>query len=131
MEVRAIARNVRVSPEKLRLLVAQIKKLPPQKAVLVLGSVSKSSAPVLRKVILSAMANAKNNYQLAEKTFKFKEIQVGKGPVFKRYQPVSRGRVHPILKRTSNIRVVIEGEEAKKVSKVLDVSQVSQAKNKK
>lgn len=111
MEAIAIAKNVRVSPKKARIVVDRIRKLPPQKAVQILGFVRKSSSPALKKVILSAIANAKNNHNLAEESLFFKDIQVGKGMVFKRFRAVARGRAHSILRRTSHIRVVLEGQE--------------------
>ena len=111
MEVKAIAKNIRLSPQKARLMVAQIKKMPPLQAVDSLNFTPQASAPILRKVILSAIANAKNNLSLEESSLKFKEIQIGKGPVYKRIRPVSRGRAHHILKRTSHIRIVLEGQQ--------------------
>jgi len=121
MEVVAIAKNVRLSPEKVRLLVEQIKKLKPDSAMAILNHVHKSSSPVLKKVIKSAIANAKNNFNLNETTLVFKEILVGKGPVSKRYRAVARGRAHSILKRTSHIKVVLEGEQKKEAREVQEV----------
>lgn len=130
MEITATAKNIRVSPEKVRLIADQIRHLPPQNAVSTLNFINKSSAKPLRKVIASAIANAKNNFGLQESSLSFKSILVGKGVVAKRYQPISRGRAHPILKRTSRIMVILEGEQPKKVSKVSEVSQVSKGESK-
>src|SRR3989338_4414431 len=79
-------------------------------ALSILDFTSKSASRPLKKVIASAIANAKNNFGLAEQTLKFKSIFVEKGPVLKRFRPVARGRAHSILKRTSRISVVLEGE---------------------
>lgn len=130
MQVTATAKNVRVSPQKVKLVVDQIKKMPPQKAITMLPHVNKSAAKPLKKVIGSAIANAKNNFGLDENSLSFKSVLVGKGMVFKRYQPVARGRAHPILKRTSHITIILEGEQEKKVSKVSQVPEVSKAENK-
>ena len=130
MQIAATAKYVRISPEKVRLVVGQIKKMPPASAIKVLNFVPKKAAPILKKVITSAIANAKNNYGLMEDSLVFKEIQVGKGPMFKRYRPVSRGRVHSILKRTSHIRVVLEGEQKKQVSEVSKVPEVPEVEKK-
>ena len=111
MQVKATAKYIKISPEKISLIVDQIKKYPPKDALSVLGFVNKSSSPALQKIIKSAIANAKNNFGLTEESLKFKEIFVGKGPMSKRYRPVSRGRAHPILKRTSHITVILEGEQ--------------------
>src|SRR3989344_3097468 len=125
MEVTAYAKNVRISPQKVRLVASQIKKMRPQEAIKMLDFIPKGASTVLKKVIASAIANAKNNFNLSEDTLTFKEISVTKGIVFKRYRAVSRGRVHPILKRTSHIKVVLEGEQKKKVSEVSEVPEVS------
>lgn len=120
MEVTAVAKNIRVSPKKVRLVVDQIKKLSPEEALLILEFIPKSSSKALKKVIKSAIANATNNSNLPASSLKFKEVQVGKGITFKRYRAVSRGRAHSILKTTSHIRVVLEGEQEKKVTKVTE-----------
>ena len=80
MQIAATAKYVRISPEKVRLVVGQIKKMPPASAIKVLNFVPKKAASILKKVIASAIANAKNNYGLREDSLVFKEIQVGKGP---------------------------------------------------
>ena len=118
MEVIAIAKNIRISPEKVRLVVAQIKKLPPTEAVQILSYVSKRSSLPLKKVIASAIANAKNNFGLSQENLTFKEISVTKGIVFKRFKAGARGRAHPILKRTSHIKIVLEEAQRKEGSQV-------------
>ena len=107
----------------------QIKKMEPSKSMAVLNLIHKSSARPLKKVIASAVANAKNNFGLDEMTLTFKSILVGKGPVSKRYQPIARGRAHSILKRTSHITVILEGEHKKEVPKVSNVAEVSNEKS--
>jgi large subunit ribosomal protein L22 len=111
MDITATAKNIRVSPQKVRLVVNQIKKMAPTEAVQILDYLPQKSSLLLKKVISSAIANAKNNYGIAEDVLKFKEIQVGKGPMFKRYRAVARGRAHSILKRTSHVTVVVTGEK--------------------
>lgn len=123
MEITATAKYVRISPQKVRLVVDQIKKMPPSKAVTMLDFINKSPSPVLRKVISSAIANAKNNHNLKEDALLFKRIEVASGPAFKRYRPIPRGRAHPILKRTSHIRVVLEGKPEQELKKQSQESQ--------
>ena len=125
MEVTAIAKNIRISPKKVKLVVDQIKNKKPAEAVKILDFINKRSTPAIKKVIMSAIANAKNNHNLDEGSLLFKQISVNKGLTFKRFRPVSRGRVHHILKRASHLTVILEGEEKKKVSEVSDVSKVS------
>lgn len=109
MEVKAEAKYIRISPRKVRLVVDAIKGLSPQRALEHLRFIKKRAAQPLMKVIKSAMANAKKNFGLKVEDLKFKEIQVGEGPTLKRWRAVSRGRAHPIMKRTSHIKVVLEG----------------------
>jgi large subunit ribosomal protein L22 len=113
MEVKASVKNIRIAPEKVNLLVAQVKRMSPTHSVEVLKLVNKSASPVLIKLIKSALANAKNNNGIQESDLIFKEIIVTKGPMFKRYQPVSRGRAHHIMKRTSHISVTLETKPVK------------------
>ena len=113
MEITATAKNIRISPQKVRIVVEEIKKTKPQEAVALLDFVAKSAAQPLKKVIASAIANAKNNLGLDAKTLVFKSIQVGGGRSLKRFRAVSRGRSHAILKRTSHIKVVLVVEKNK------------------
>lgn len=106
--IKASVKNIRISPEKVNLLASQIRKLTPQDAVNILTLTNKSSAPVLKKLIKSALANARNNFNLKEEDLIFEEIVVTKGSMFKRYRPVSRGRAHHILKRTSHINLTLK-----------------------
>lgn len=117
MEVRSIANNVRVSPQKVRLVVTQIKKMKPTDAISILEFVPQKAARPLKKAIASAVANAKNNFNLDDSTLAFSEINVGKGISFKRVRPISRGRAHSILRQTSNIRIVLTGDKTKQVAK--------------
>lgn len=109
MEVKAEAKYIRISPRKVRLVVDAIRRLSPQKALEYLGFVNKRAAKPISKVIQSAIANAKNNFALKPEDLRFKEIQVNEGPTLKRWRAISRGRAHPIMKRTSHIKVVLEG----------------------
>lgn len=125
MEVRAIAKNVRTSPQKVTIVIDQIKKMKPEEAIKILDFVPRSASSAIKKVILSAIANAKNNFGLAPESLMFKELTVSKGSVFKRFRAVARGRAHPILKRTSHIKVVLEGEQKKEVAKIPEASEAS------
>ncbi|MDX9970667.1 MAG: 50S ribosomal protein L22 [Candidatus Gracilibacteria bacterium] len=107
-------RQYRTSPKKVNLVACLVRKMPVTKALDTLKFTPKKSAPVLKKLIESATANAENNFKQTKDSLYIKEILVSEGPTLKRSVPISRGRVHPILKRTSNIIVrlaVIEGME--------------------
>lgn len=113
MEVKAIAKNIRVSPEKMLLIAAKVKKMPPKEATEVLDFLPQKGSLPLKKVILSAIANARNNFGLEEGTLTFKEIRISKGVTFKRYRPIARGQSHPILKKTAHLVVILQGETKK------------------
>ncbi len=130
MQVLAIANNIRVTPQKVRLVVAQIKKMKPAKALEILEFTPQKAATPLKKAIMSAVANAKNNFNLDENSLEFASINVGKGMVFKRFRPVSRGRAHSILRVTSNIRIVLEGQETKIAKEpIATKEEIKEAKN--
>lgn len=113
MDIKAEQKYLLISPKKVRVVVEMIKRLKPSLAVESLSLVGKSAAIPLRKVILQALANARVK-GISEDALSFKEIQIGEGPRLKRGQPVSRGQWHPIKKRMSHIRVILESKEVKK-----------------
>lgn len=76
-------------------------------AKLILGSAPKKAKHPLADLIDSAVANAKNNFNLDSEKLFVKEIRVDQGYVLKRFMPVSRGMAHPIKKRTSHVSVVL------------------------
>lgn len=103
----------RVSPRKLRLIASSIKKAnSPEEAISYLELVPQKAAVVLAKVIKTAIANAKNNSKV-EGVLKVKELQINQGPTLKRGIAVSRGRFHPIQKKTSHVTVILETEQQK------------------
>jgi large subunit ribosomal protein L22 len=111
--IRAEQKNIRISAQKMRLVADAVRKLDPVQAVLQLKFLKKRAALALAKVIKQAIANGTNNLQLGESGLKFHRLEIGEGPTYKRWQPVSRGRAHPILKRTSHIKVVLESPTVK------------------
>ena len=98
---------LRMSPRKIRPVVALIKKLTPIKAVETLPFIGKRASVPLRKVIMTALANAKDK-GVSESDLVFKEIQINEGPRLKRGLAISRGRWHPIKKRMSHIKIILE-----------------------
>ena len=111
MEIIAYQKSVRVSPRKLRLVADSVRSLHPAKALVHLQFMHKSAAGVLHKVMKQAVSNAINNLKLTEAEIKTKHIMVEEGPRYKRFNAASRGRARQILKRTSHIKVVLEGKE--------------------
>lgn len=117
-EVQAIGKYLRISPRKLAPVAALVKRKKATDAVSLLRFVNKKGAKFVADVLKSAVANAKHNRQLSEESLVIKKIEVGKAPMLKRWQPVSRGRAHPILKRMSHLKVVLEFVEQPKVETV-------------
>jgi large subunit ribosomal protein L22 len=110
MDIIAEAKNIRKSPRKVRLIASTLRGQNPEAALEFLKYTHKGAALPLSKVIKSAMANATNNMKLDAKKLTIKEVLVNEGTVLKRFEARSRGMAHPILKRTSHIKVVLEGE---------------------
>lgn len=117
MEVRAIAKYVRVQPRKVRIIADQVRgKSAPHTASLLRYHTSKS-ARALHKVLVSAMANAQENHNLAPEQLRIATITVDEGPRLKRMQARAMGRGNRIIKKTSHITVVVEDYEAPKAVK--------------
>ena len=117
MEVRAVAKYIRVQPKKVRQVANEIRgKSAVQSANLLRFHPSKG-ATVLHKVLLSAMANAEANHGLDASTLKICEIQINEGPKMKRIQARAMGRANRIFKRTSHVTIVVEDAPADVVVK--------------
>lgn len=101
-------RKIRISSKKVNLVAGLVRNRPVKEALDLLKFTPKRSAKVLEKVIRSASSNAENNFKQDPNTLMVKEIIVTEGPTYKRFQPVSKGRSHPILKRTSHVTVKVE-----------------------
>lgn len=113
--ISASAKYIRMSPRKVRLVAEAIKKLKPTESLIYLKNINKRAVQPLTKVIKSAIANAEENFKIKAEDLTFAKILVEPGPVLKRWRAVSRGRAHPINKRTSHIKVILEAKkEAKK-----------------
>ncbi|EFI33008.1 ribosomal protein L22 [Desulfonatronospira thiodismutans ASO3-1] len=108
METRAIARYIRISPQKARLVGDNVRGLPVEDAVNILNFTPKKAARLLKKVLDSALANAEQNYSLDLDNLYVKQVRVDEGPTLKRIQPRAMGRANRILKRTSHITVIVE-----------------------
>lgn len=128
MEIVASAKYLRISPKKVRELAHAVVGLPPKQALDRLILLGTKRSRLLAGIIKSAVSNATNNSKLDSVSLRIKTIQVGKGPFFKRYQPVSRGMAHQIKKRTSHIKVILEEikDQPVHVSKKTKVKKISE-----
>ncbi len=110
MSVQAIAKGVRMSPRKVGVVAALVRGRTVADALIILENTPRRSAEPVTKVIASVKANAEHNHNLKPDTLKITEISVSPGPRLKRYRPAAQGRALPFQRRTSHIRVVVDGE---------------------
>ncbi|MFI4952658.1 MAG: 50S ribosomal protein L22 [Burkholderiales bacterium] len=107
MEAKAILRSARISPQKARLVADQVRGLPVGRATNLLQFSDKKAAQLIRKVLLSAVANAENNLGADVDELKVARIFVDEGAILKRMHARAKGRGSRISKRTSHITVVV------------------------
>ncbi|CAI3791317.1 MULTISPECIES: 50S ribosomal protein L22 [Rheinheimera] len=107
MEALAKHKFARSSAQKARLVADQIRGLSVDKALNVLTYSPKKAAELVKKVLLSAIANAEHNEGADIDTLKVKTVFVDEGPSMKRIKPRAKGRADRIVKRTSHITVVV------------------------
>jgi len=107
MEARAIARTLRVSPIKARLVVDLIRGKNVNDALVILNNMNKKPARLTKKVLESAIANAVNNNGANKDELYVKEARVDAGPVMKRHMFDSRSHIGHKDKRTSHIVIVV------------------------
>ena len=112
-EAKAIARNIRVSPQKLNLVAQLIRGKKVATALADLQCSRKRIAVDVKKCLESAIANAENNHDLDVDDLIVAEAHVGKGLVMKRWSPRGRGRSGKILKPFSHLTIIVRQVEAK------------------
>jgi len=108
MEVKAIAKYVRVSPTKIRRVTDLIQGKQTEEAIRILDFVHSSNAEKVKKVLKSAVSNAQNNFELNPSILYVKRAFVDKGPTVRRVKPRARGRADFIKKRTSHITIILD-----------------------
>ncbi|MBA8884012.1 50S ribosomal protein L22 [Dokdonella fugitiva] len=107
MEAKAILRSARISPQKARLVADQVRGMPVGRATNLLQFSDKKAAHLIKKVLLSAVANAENNLGADVDELKVAKIFVDEGAILKRMHARAKGRGSRISKRTSHITVVV------------------------
>ncbi len=107
MEARAQAKTVRISSRKVQLVIDLIRGKDVGEAFSILAYTPKAAAPMVEKLLKSAVANAEHNYNLDTDNLYIKEIFVGEGPTMKRIRPRAQGSASQILKRTSHTTLVV------------------------
>lgn len=111
--MKAFLKNYRQSPRKVRLVTELVKGKSVPKALALLDLAGKRAGFPIKKLILSAAANAKENGKIEADKLIIKDIRVDKGVVLKRFMPRARGRAAGIKKRTSHVVVVLGETEIK------------------
>ena len=112
-EAKAVARMLRISPQKLNLVAALIRGKKVATALADLEFSRKRIARDVRKCLESAIANAENNHDLNVDDLVVAEAHVGKALVLKRFTPRGRGRMGRIFKPFANLTIVVREVEAK------------------
>lgn len=108
MEVRAAGKYIRISPFKAQKVAALIRGKSVDEALNILTLTPKKTCNIMKDILNSAIANAKNKHDLTEKTLFVKSAMVDKGPTLKRMKPRARGRADLMRKRSSHITIVLE-----------------------
>ncbi len=105
---RAVAKYVRISPDKVRIVLDIIRGKSYVEAIAILKNTRKAACEPLIKLVNSAAANAENNLNMNKNDLFIAECFANGGPILKRVQPVSKGRAYRINKRTSHITVILD-----------------------
>jgi large subunit ribosomal protein L22 len=108
MQTKAIAKWVRISPQRARLVARAVQGKSVDVAMDLLQFAKGTSAFAIRKTLGSAIANAENNFSLDVDKLIVKEVRIDQGPTLRRMKPRARGRADVIRKPTSHITVVVE-----------------------
>ena len=111
MKVKAVANDIGISPQKVRLVIDMVRGRKVDEALTILSFLPTPTAKAVAKVIKSAAANAESNFQMSPAELRITDIFADQGHTLKRFRPQSRGRISPILKRASNITVFVTEEE--------------------
>jgi large subunit ribosomal protein L22 len=116
MAVKAESKGVRLSPRKVAAVATLVRGRTVADAIVILEHTPRRAALSVLKTIKSAQANAAHNHNYKADTLVITEITVNHGPRMKRFRPAAMGRALPYMKRSSHIRVLVDGEqrEAKK-----------------
>src|SRR3712207_2026085 len=108
MEARAIAKYVRISPRKIRVVLDLVRNKNVNEAFAILKYTPKDAATVILKVLKSAVANAENNFNLDVNKLYVAEAYANQGPTLKRFRPRAQGRAYSIMERTNHITLVVK-----------------------
>ncbi len=127
MPVTAQLRYLRIAPRKVRLTADLIRGKSVEEAQTILDFTPKKAVHPLAKLLKSAIANAKNNFQLSEENLYISKIIVEEGQKYKRWMPRARGQAAEIQKKTSHVTIVLD-EIIKKPKRVKKIKKIEKIK---
>jgi len=107
LQAKAKVRQVRISPTKVRQVLTLIRGKKAEDAMTILRFSPQKAARVVFKVLQSAIANAEHNYGMDTDRLRVLTAYADQGPTMKRFRPVSMGRAHPYVHRTSHVTVTV------------------------
>lgn len=108
MEAKAIARYIRIAPQKLRIVINLIRGKSVGEAFAILKYTPKVGSGVIEKVLRSAVANAEHNFNMDVDKLYVSYCVIDVGPIMKRVHPRCRGQAFKILKRTSHVTIAVQ-----------------------
>lgn len=112
MQARAVNRQVRISPKKVRPVMDLVRGKSVQRALSILEYLPHKAAREIAQTIKSAAANAENNFDMEPADLVVKTIFADEGPALKRFMPRARGSANRIRKRTTHITVIVDDGQA-------------------
>ena len=110
METKAVFKNIKISPKKLRMLLTDVKRLTPERSLDYLYNTPKKGAKLLYKLVKSAISNAKNSFKVEGNLLKFRALTVDQGQTLKRFKAGGRGTVAPIKRRFSHVTIILSSQ---------------------
>lgn len=111
MEVRATTKYLPIAPRKLALVCEKVRGVDAEQALVILEFMPQKGAKFVQKTVASALANARNNFDLNPANIVVSQIWAGEGPKLKRYKAGARGRYKPRVRRQSHLWVVLAEKE--------------------
>ncbi|OGO15880.1 MAG: 50S ribosomal protein L22 [Chloroflexi bacterium RBG_16_48_7] len=111
MKVNSVAKNIGIPSRKVKLIVDMVRGKKVDRALDILKFVPTPAAKAVSKVIKSAAANAENNFEMTPADLVITDIFANEGQTIKRFRPQSRGRISPMLRRSTHITVFVSEEE--------------------
>ena len=122
MDVQATAHYLPISPTKIRLVCDQVRGMDPTRAVAVLRFMPQKGAPLVSKVIRSAMANAENNFELDPADMVISQIFANEGPRRQWRRFGARGRFKPLIRRTSHVTVILSERQVEAEAEAVEAA---------